>query len=103
VSCILLTGFENVTVRGDPLIASLAEKYKCTPNQVTLSWHLARGVAVVTASKNVERQKENRAVSPTFLPFPLCLAYLPRTIPLCFLAFLSVVLTFNGDVEFHSL
>ncbi|ETW77723.1 hypothetical protein HETIRDRAFT_435767 [Heterobasidion irregulare TC 32-1] len=46
-------------VREHPTILELATKYHSTANQITLGWHLARGVAVVTASKNTERQQEN--------------------------------------------
>ncbi|KAJ3507155.1 hypothetical protein NLJ89_g6466 [Agrocybe chaxingu] len=49
-------------VRNDPLIVGLAEKYKVTPNQVILSWHLSRGTIVVPKSENSERQKENITV-----------------------------------------
>ncbi|KAI0682900.1 reductase AKOR2 [Cytidiella melzeri] len=51
------TGY--ATVRADPLLGELAAKYNVTPAQVTLAWHLARGVVVVPASHNVEHQKEN--------------------------------------------
>ena len=50
-------------MRNDPLILSLSEKYKCTPNQITLGWHIARGVYPVPRSHNAERQKENLSVS----------------------------------------
>ncbi|KAL7282283.1 hypothetical protein ACG7TL_003753 [Trametes sanguinea] len=51
------TGYK--TVLSDPTIAELAEKYKASPAQVVLSWHVARGVAVVPKSSNEQRQKEN--------------------------------------------
>ncbi|THH19806.1 hypothetical protein EW146_g1432 [Bondarzewia mesenterica] len=51
------TGYAGVTEQ--PLIVELAAKYKCTPNQVTLGWHVARGVIPVVVSTNVHRQKEN--------------------------------------------
>ena len=51
------------TVREDPLINELAKKYGVTPAQVTLAWHLARGVVVVPASHDPEHQKENLNVS----------------------------------------
>lgn len=47
------------TVRGDPLIVSLAEKYKVTPTQVIFAWHMARNTVIVPKSENSERQKEN--------------------------------------------
>ncbi|KAJ6580934.1 NADP-dependent oxidoreductase domain-containing protein [Mycena capillaripes] len=46
-------------VRSDPTIVGLAEKYKVTPTQIILAWHLARGVVAVPKSSNAERQKEN--------------------------------------------
>ncbi|KAI0092051.1 NADP-dependent oxidoreductase domain-containing protein [Irpex rosettiformis] len=51
------TGY--ATVRSDPFIGELAAKYKVTPAQVILAWHIARGVVVVPASHNPEHQKEN--------------------------------------------
>ncbi|TFK36517.1 reductase AKOR2 [Crucibulum laeve] len=47
------------TVRSDPLILELAAKYKATPNQVILAWHMALGTVIVPKSENNERQKEN--------------------------------------------
>ncbi|RXW14564.1 hypothetical protein EST38_g11293 [Candolleomyces aberdarensis] len=35
------------SVRSDPLINELAKKYGVTPNQITLSWHAARGVVIL--------------------------------------------------------
>ncbi|KAI0773400.1 NADP-dependent oxidoreductase domain-containing protein [Irpex lacteus] len=55
------TGY--ATVRSDSLIVELASKYKVTPTQIILAWHLARGVVVVPASRNTEHQKENVDVS----------------------------------------
>ncbi|KAJ7663840.1 NADP-dependent oxidoreductase domain-containing protein [Mycena polygramma] len=46
-------------VRSDPTIVALAEKYKVTPTQIILAWHLARGVVAVPKSSNAGRQKEN--------------------------------------------
>ncbi|KAF8908095.1 NADP-dependent oxidoreductase domain-containing protein [Gymnopilus junonius] len=46
-------------VRADPLIVSIAEKYKVTPTQVILAWHLSRNTIVVPKSVNSQRQKEN--------------------------------------------
>ncbi|KAI0638018.1 Aldo/keto reductase [Trametes polyzona] len=51
------TGYK--TVLTDPTITELAEKYNATPGQIVLSWHVARGVAVVPKSSNVQRQKDN--------------------------------------------
>ncbi|KAH8082848.1 NADP-dependent oxidoreductase domain-containing protein [Cristinia sonorae] len=47
------------TVRADPTIGALAEKYKVQPAQVILAWHLKRGVIVVPKSSSAEHQKEN--------------------------------------------
>ncbi|KAJ7663861.1 NADP-dependent oxidoreductase domain-containing protein [Mycena polygramma] len=49
----------HAQVRNDPVIVALAEKYKVSPTQIILAWHLARGVVVVPKSSNPERQKEN--------------------------------------------
>ncbi|KIP07713.1 hypothetical protein PHLGIDRAFT_29900 [Phlebiopsis gigantea 11061_1 CR5-6] len=51
------TGY--ATVRADPVINELAKKYGVAPTQITLAWHVARGVHVVPGSKNLEHQKEN--------------------------------------------
>jgi len=51
------TGY--ATVRQDPLIVELAEKYKVSPAQIILAWHLAYGTTAVPKSSNVDRQKEN--------------------------------------------
>ena len=47
------------TVRSDPTIVALAEKYKVSPAQIILAWHVARGIVVVPRSSNVGRQKDN--------------------------------------------
>ncbi len=63
--CVLITirllGYS--IVRNDPLIVSIAEKYKVTPTQVILAWHISRGTIVVPKSEKPERQKENITVS----------------------------------------
>ncbi|KAE9403789.1 reductase AKOR2 [Gymnopus androsaceus JB14] len=46
-------------VRNDPVIVEIAQKRKATPNQVILSWHLARETVIVPKSENEGRQKEN--------------------------------------------
>ncbi|TBU32940.1 reductase AKOR2 [Dichomitus squalens] len=51
------TGYS--TVRNDPTILELADKYKVTPAQIILGWHIARGVAVVPKSSNEQRQRDN--------------------------------------------
>ena len=50
-------------VRNDPLIVSIAEKYKVTPTQVIFAWHISRGTIIVPKSEKPERQKENITVS----------------------------------------
>ncbi|KAF8999927.1 Aldo/keto reductase [Hymenopellis radicata] len=46
-------------VRKDPVIVELAAKYKVSPTQIILAWHITRGVVILPGSTNVERQKEN--------------------------------------------
>lgn len=46
-------------VRNDPLIVSIAEKYKVSPTQVIFAWHISRGNIIVPKSENPDRQKEN--------------------------------------------
>ncbi|KAJ7663831.1 NADP-dependent oxidoreductase domain-containing protein [Mycena polygramma] len=66
---IVLTAYSpsgHATVRSDPTIVTLAEKYKATPTQIILVWHVARGVVVVPKSANAGRQKENLTVRSFF-------------------------------------
>jgi diketogulonate reductase-like aldo/keto reductase len=42
---------------------AIASKYNVSSVQIALAWHLSRGTVAVTASKNIERQKENKNVS----------------------------------------
>ncbi|KAJ7663804.1 NADP-dependent oxidoreductase domain-containing protein [Mycena polygramma] len=59
---IVLTAYSpsgHEKVRSDPTIVALAEKYKATPTQIILAWHVARGVIAVPKSSNPGRQKEN--------------------------------------------
>ncbi|KAF8064090.1 reductase AKOR2 [Lyophyllum atratum] len=51
------SGYDSV--RNDPLIVELANKYGTTANQITLAWHLARGVVIVPKSDKENRQLEN--------------------------------------------
>ncbi|KAJ7323335.1 NADP-dependent oxidoreductase domain-containing protein [Mycena albidolilacea] len=46
-------------VRSDPTIVALANKYKVSPTQIILAWHLGRGVVALPKSSNAGRQKEN--------------------------------------------
>lgn len=54
-------------VLGDPLIVELAAKYKASPAQVVLAWHLARGTTAVPKSTSEAHQKENLNVSATLI------------------------------------
>ncbi|KAJ7054749.1 NADP-dependent oxidoreductase domain-containing protein [Mycena amicta] len=47
------------TVRNDPVIVALAEKYKVTSTQIILAWHLSRNVVVIPRSASEEHQREN--------------------------------------------
>ncbi|KAF4568204.1 hypothetical protein EYR36_010213 [Pleurotus pulmonarius] len=51
------TGYSKVL--SDPLIVELAAKYKTSPAQVVLAWHLARGTTAVPKSTSEAHQKEN--------------------------------------------
>jgi len=51
------TGYSSVA--NDPTIVELAEKYRVSPAQISLAWHLARGTTAVPKSTNSERQKGN--------------------------------------------
>lgn len=42
---------------------TIASKYGVSPARIALAWHLSRGTIAVTASKNIERQKENKDAS----------------------------------------
>ena len=43
----------------NPVIARIAQKYKKTPAQVMLRWHIKRGVVVIPKSTHIERMEEN--------------------------------------------
>ncbi|KAJ7364417.1 NADP-dependent oxidoreductase domain-containing protein [Mycena albidolilacea] len=51
------TGYQKL--RDDPVLVELGEKYKVTPTQIMLAWHVSRGNAAVPKSSNAGRQKEN--------------------------------------------
>lgn len=63
-------------VRNDPLIVSLAEKYKVTPTQIILAWHVSRNIILVPTSKKSDRQKENLTVSPLLLHVLIVMGFL---------------------------
>ncbi|TFY61644.1 hypothetical protein EVJ58_g4384 [Rhodofomes roseus] len=64
-SPVKFTGWD--IVRSDPTIVELAEKYKVSPAQIILAWHLGRGIAVVPKSSNASRQRDNLNL-PTLSP-----------------------------------
>ena len=41
------------------VIVQLAEKYKKTPAQIMLRWHIQRGIVVIPKSTHIERMEEN--------------------------------------------
>lgn len=43
----------------NPVIVKIAEKYKKTPAQVMLRWHIQRGIVVIPKSTHIERMEEN--------------------------------------------
>ena len=43
----------------NPVIVSIAEKYKKTPAQIMLRWQIQRGVVVIPKSTHIERMEEN--------------------------------------------
>jgi 2,5-diketo-D-gluconate reductase A len=43
----------------NPVIVQIAQKYKKTPAQVMLRWHIKRGVVVIPKSTHIERMEEN--------------------------------------------
>lgn len=59
------TGYAQVAT--DPTVAQLAEKYKVSPAQISLAWHVARGTSAVPKSSNEGRQKANLLVRHEFL------------------------------------
>ncbi|MGY0693822.1 aldo/keto reductase [Virgibacillus sp. FSP13] len=46
----------------DPLLVKLGEKYKKSPAQIIIRWHLQHDFVVIPKSTNKERQKENITV-----------------------------------------
>ncbi|KAI0723128.1 Aldo/keto reductase [Earliella scabrosa] len=51
------TGYK--TVLSDPTIVELAKKYKVSPVQIVIGWHVARGVSAVPKSSSEQHQKDN--------------------------------------------
>ena len=46
----------------DPVLVKIGEKYRKTPAQVMLRWHIQRGIVVIPKSTHIERMKENEDV-----------------------------------------
>ena len=51
--------FEVNDVLEEPIIKELAEKYKKTPGQIVINWHLRRGYVTIPKTGKEERVKEN--------------------------------------------
>ncbi|KAL5501563.1 hypothetical protein ACEPAH_8823 [Sanghuangporus vaninii] len=51
------TGYSFIA--NDPTIVKLAERYRVSPAQISLAWHVARGTVAVAKSTNAERQRAN--------------------------------------------
>ena len=51
----------HVNLREDPLIVSLAKKYKRTPVQILINWGISRGYAVIPKANSLSHQKDNFA------------------------------------------
>jgi diketogulonate reductase-like aldo/keto reductase len=50
---------EKLNLLNDPIIISLAEKYKKTPGQICLQWGIANGHLVIPRTKTIKRLGEN--------------------------------------------
>lgn len=50
---------DKFDIFGNEVILGLAKKYKKTPAQIVLNWHLQREVCVIPRSSNLLRQEEN--------------------------------------------
>ncbi|KAL7753969.1 hypothetical protein RI367_000902 [Sorochytrium milnesiophthora] len=53
------SGNDNPKLLDDPVIKSLAEKYKTSTGQICISWAIQRGTAVIPKSTNPERIRSN--------------------------------------------
>lgn len=51
------TGYAQVA--SDPTIVTLAEKYRVSPAQISVAWHVARGTTAVPKSRDAQRQRAN--------------------------------------------
>ncbi|MEV8338984.1 aldo/keto reductase [Leucobacter sp. NPDC077196] len=51
----------------EPIIREIAQSHACTPVQVVLAWHTARGVVSIPRSQHPERQRANLAAVDVLL------------------------------------
>lgn len=54
-------------VLDEPIVTNIAEAHGCTPAQVVLAWHLARGVIPIPRSSSLEHQRTNLAATSVTL------------------------------------
>ena len=52
-------GHALTKVFDEEIIKKLAEKYKKTPAQIALRWHIQRGIIIIPKSQKPERMEEN--------------------------------------------
>lgn len=50
---------DDFTILENPIIKQIAEKYKKTPAQIVLNWHLNRGYVIIPKTEKKERLNEN--------------------------------------------
>ena len=50
---------KNLDLLNEPIIKQLSEKYKKTPGQIVLNWHIHLGNVVIPGTSNPNRMKEN--------------------------------------------
>jgi 2,5-diketo-D-gluconate reductase A len=55
-------------LRSEPVVTRLAQRYRCTPAQVLLRWHIELGLVPVPKSEDPQRLRENIAVFDFTLP-----------------------------------
>ncbi|THH02936.1 hypothetical protein EW145_g6673 [Phellinidium pouzarii] len=76
------SGYSSVAT--DATIVKLAEKYKVSPAQISLAWHVARGTAAVPKSKNEGRQRANLLELPSLSDQEIALiSKLHKNVHLC--------------------
>lgn len=54
-------------VLSEPVVTNIAEAHGCSPAQVVLAWHLARGVIPIPRSGSAEHQRSNLAATEVTL------------------------------------